>query len=160
MKQRIAKTLEEAIEQETEDLSALVLEYSKRIRELVDAVKVGPQAGEAALARLADMVNTDRFERVGTYRECVGWDEYCKLLMDWGAEFNWDCHVRRVSQCPGYVLLELTEFGEYVPKKEMDIVCSLSIYEFGDNGKIDHLDVYLQRENKPAPPGSWGDAEQ
>ena len=157
MKQRIARPLDGAIAQETEPLSALVLDYSRRIRDLVDAVKVGPAEGAAALARLEEMVDTASFERVGTYMECVRWDEYCRLLMDWGRDFNWDCHVRRVSECDGYAMLELTEFGEYAPRKEMDIVCSLSIYEFNAMGKINHLDVYLQRANKEPSPGTWAD---
>jgi hypothetical protein len=158
VKQRIAKTLDEAIAQETDPLSKLVLDYTRRIRNLVIAMKDGKDAGEAKLAELAAMVDTNAFERVGTFRERVNWDQYSQLLRDWGTDYNWDCHVRRVSQQPGYVFLELTEFGEYAATSTMDEVCSVSIYEFDENNRIVHLDVYLQRRDKAPAPGSWSKA--
>ena len=157
MQLREAKTLEEAIVREDEPLSQIVLEYTKRMREYVDACKVGGAAEEAAFTAVAELVDTARFERVGTYQERVNWDQYCTLLRNWGREYNWDCHVRRISQRGGFVVLELTEFGELDATKKMEEVCSASIYEFDENKKIVHLDVYLQSGEKEQVMEAWGE---
>jgi hypothetical protein len=157
VKLRIAKTLEDAIAREDEPLSQLVLEYSKRMRDYVDACKVGPEEEAAKLAILEELVDTERFERVGTYLERVNWAQYRTLIHNWGMDSNWDCHVRRVSQQAGFVVLELTEFGEKAATKVMEEVCSASFYEFDENRKLVHLDVYLQAGKKDAVPEKWGE---
>ena len=157
VKERGARALEEAIARESDPLSSLVLDYTLNIRNLVQAFKIGKDAGEERLRQLrAD--DTDVFERVGTFQERVDRDQYCDLLRGWAIDYNWDCRVRRISQQPGYVFLEPTEFGEHAATSTMDEVCSLSIYEFDENDKIAHLDVYLQRRDKEGAPGSWSKA--
>jgi hypothetical protein len=51
--------------------------------------------------------------------------------------------VRRVSELPGLVYLEIGE--RHARPGGVALVNSLSVYEFSSGGKIRHLDVYLQR---------------
>jgi hypothetical protein len=51
--------------------------------------------------------------------------------------------IRRVSELPGLVYLEVEE-RHTRPDGRVDVVNSMSVYEFTDEAKIRHLDVYLQ----------------
>ena len=68
---------------------------------------------------------------------------------------DWNVRLRRITEEPGYVFMELTEFGSYKGLVPDDSIYSLSVYEFNEKSKLRHLDVYMQRENVPIAPGSW-----
>ena len=51
--------------------------------------------------------------------------------------------VRRVSELPGLVYLEIEE--RHTRASNIAVVNSMSVYEFNEVGQIRHLDVYLQQ---------------
>ena len=56
---------------------------------------------------------------------------------------GFDTVLRRISELPGLVYLELEE--RHTRPGGVAVVNSLSVYEFNADGKIKHLDVYLQQ---------------
>lgn len=122
-------------------LSRTVLEYSLLMKRMVDAAK-DPGFSRASWAPLEAMVAVDTFERVGNFKEVMDWQEYVDFLTAWAPNADWDCSFRRVTEVDGIVILELEErstAGDF-----QSTVNSVSIYEFDGNGKIRHLDIYLQ----------------
>jgi hypothetical protein len=57
-------------------------------------------------------------------------------------ESEWECSFKRISERDNVVILELEErltMGDF-----SSAVNSISVYEFDGDGKVDHLDIYLQ----------------
>ncbi|WP_448483297.1 hypothetical protein [Mycolicibacter sinensis] len=82
------------------------------------------------------------FERVGNFKEVMNWTQYLGFLSNWAPSSSWEASFKRVSEVDGVVFLELeerSEVGEFT-----SVVNSLSVYEFADDGKISHIDLYLQ----------------
>jgi hypothetical protein len=145
-------TLEEALAQEKGELSQLVLTYSDVMKRILDSAKGNPSFSVASWAPLAELVDVEKFERVGPFKEVVNWQEYAELLTNWSIRSGWDVRVRRITEHDNVVFLELAEFSTHADVD--DSIYSLSVYEL-DNKKIRHLDVYMQRENVPLPAGTW-----
>jgi hypothetical protein len=143
MKSKANMTLEEAIAQEKGQLSQIVLKFTKVMKDILDSAKNNPKFSVASWAPLTQMVDTKTFERVGIFKEVVNWQEYADLLTSWATRSSWEFRIRRISEQPGCVFLELEEFSHY--KESSDAIYSLSVYEFGDGTKLRHLDVYMQR---------------
>ena len=124
-----------------------VLEYGLVTKRLVDEAKK-PGFSVASWSPLAELVATDEFERVGAFKEVTDWSTYVDFLTNWATSSEWECSLRRVTETPGAVFLELEErsrIGEFA-----NVVNSLSVYEFTDAGRIRHIDLYLQMERPPA----------
>ena len=155
MKVKAHMTLEEAMAKEKGTLSQLVLKYTSVMKQLLDQAKDNPGFTTKSWAPLAEMVDVDNFERIGTWKEVVNWQQYEKLLTQWAVISDWSVRVRRITEQPGYVFMELAEFGSYKGTVPDDSIYSLSVYEFNEKNKLRHLDVYMQRENVPIAPGSW-----
>jgi len=122
-------------------LSRRVIEYSLAMKSLVDAAHL-PGFSGADCAELASFVDPARFERVGNFKEVMDWPAYAAFLVAWAPTAQWECSFRRVSECGTVVFLELeerTRTGDF-----SSVVNSLSVYEFGEDGRITHLDIYLQ----------------
>lgn len=127
--------------------SRSVLEYSQVVKRVLDGSKQ-PGFDIDSWAPLAELIDTDAFERIGNFKEVMDWDAYVRFLTDWARGAEWDCSFKRVTEAGQVVFLELEErsaFGDY-----RTVVNSLSVYEFNSAGKIAHVDVYLQME----PPGA------
>jgi hypothetical protein len=124
-------------------LARKVLEFEKTIKRLVTAAKQ-PGFTSADWAPLAELVAVDEFERVGPWREVMSWQEYTDFLTRWASSTEFETTLRRISELPGLVFLELEERN--AKADGVTVVNSLSVYEFDDAGKIRHLDIYLQRE--------------
>ena len=121
-------------------LTRAVLEYTKTMERLVPTVK-----GPAGWSPLAGFVAVDEFERVGTFREVQGWQQYTEMLTQWAtATVKFETTVRRTSEVPGLVYFEIEE--RHFRGDAAHVVNSLTVFEFDDDGKIRHLDVYLQQE--------------
>jgi hypothetical protein len=73
-------TLEEAMAKEKGTLSQLVLRYTSVMKQLLDQAKDNPGFTTKSWAPLAEMVDVDNFERIGTWKEVVNWQQYEKLL--------------------------------------------------------------------------------
>lgn len=128
-------------------LCRTVLDYSVIVKQVVDsAKKAGFDAG--SWAPLAALVDTDRFERVGNFKEVMDWPAYIGFLTDWAPTAEWECSFKRVTEKGGLVFLELEERTSSAGFNS--VVNSLSVYQFDEAGRITHVDVYLQMELPPA----------
>jgi len=128
-------------------LSRVVLEYSRVVKRVVDSAQK-PGFSVESWAPLAELVDTDAFERMGNFKEVMDWQAYVRFLTDWAPSASWECSFKRITEAGRVVFLELeerTEIGDF-----RTAVNSLSVYEFNDADKIVHVDIYLQME----PPGS------
>lgn len=124
-----------------------VLEYSQITKRAVQAAKQ-PGATAAIWDPLKEIIATDEFERVGNFKEVMNWDQYVGFLNAWAATSEWDCSFRRISEVGDVVFLELEERSTV--GAHQSVVNSASVYEFNADGKIHHVDVYLQM---PLPTG-------
>jgi hypothetical protein len=127
-------------------LGRRAIEFQDIVARTVAAAKE-PGFGPDGWSELAAIVDVDRFERVGTWLEVMDWDGYTQFLTKWAAQAEFATVVRRVSELPGLVYLEIEEHHGHGDAEQ--VVNSLSVLEFegGDDdgeGRIVHLDVYLQ----------------
>jgi hypothetical protein len=119
-------------------LTRTVLDYTHAIERLVPTVR-----DPSDWAPLAEFVAVDDFERVGTFMELQDWQQYIEMLTPWAsATEKFETTVRRVSELPGLVYFEIEE--RHVRGDAVQIVNSLTVFEFDEAGRIRHLDVYLQ----------------
>ena len=95
---------------------------------------------------LKDLVSDD-FQRIGTFKEVMTCDDMIGFLQRWSPTTDWEGSFKRVSEYDKVVVLELEERvkdeGAWTP------VNTVSIFEFNEEGKLRHLDVYIQ-----SPPGA------
>ncbi len=128
---------------ENSRLSDKVRAFEDTVKRVVPATKE-PGFTPAGWAPLAELVAVDEFERVGTWLEVMNWREYTDFLTKWASATEFETTLRRISEVRNLVYLEVQErhrMGEGTPIE----VNSLSVFEFNDDGKVRHLDVYLQR---------------
>jgi hypothetical protein len=120
-------------------LTATVLDYTETMARLVPAVN-----GASDWAPLAEFVAVDEFERVGTFMEVQDWRQYTEMLTKWAsATTKFETTMRRVSELPRLVYFEIEE--RHFRGDAAHAVNSLTVFEFNEDGKIRHLDVYLQQ---------------
>ena len=95
-------------------------------------------------APLATFVAVDEFERVGTAREVQDWQQYAEMLTQWAsATDSFETTVRRISEFRSLVYFEIEE--RHIRGGNVAVVNSMTVFGFNDDGKIRHLDVYLQQ---------------
>ena len=124
-------------------LAQQVLDFEATVKRLVKAAK-DPGFTAADWAPLAEFVATGEFERIGTWMEVMNWQQYTEFMTQWArSSMGFDTVLRRIFELPGLVYLELEE--RHTRNGGVAVVNSLSVYEFNDEGKIKHLDVYLQQ---------------
>ena len=123
-------------------LSRTVLQYIALMKQLVVRAKQ-PGFTDANWSPLAKLVAVTDFRRVGPFKEVMTWPEYASYLTKWSKSSGHDHSVRRITEAPGVVFLELEERNG--TGANVSVVNSMSVYEFDKNGKIRHLDIYLQR---------------
>jgi len=124
-------------------LAQQVLDFEATVKRLVKAAK-DPGFTAAGWAPLAEFVAVREFERVGTWMEVMNWQQYTEFMTQWASSsMGFDTVLRRISELPGLVYLELEE--RHTRPGGVAVVNSLSVYEFNADGKIKHLDVYLQQ---------------
>jgi hypothetical protein len=120
-------------------LTRKVLAYDQTLKCLVPA----PRA-RADWAPLARFVAVDEFERVGTFLEVQNWQEYTAMLTRWAsATDSFETTVRRISELHGLVYYEIEE--RHFLGGTVNVVNSMTVFGFDEDGKIRHLDVYLQK---------------
>lgn len=122
-------------------LARKALDYTQTTKDLVDASKQ-PGFSAGRWSALAALVDTSAFERVGNFKEVMTWDVYVGFLDGWARTSEWECSFKRVTQHGDIVLLELEERSSV--QGVTNAVNSVSVYEFNGDGKIRHLDIYLQ----------------
>jgi hypothetical protein len=120
-------------------LTRKVLEYEHAMKRLVPTIEA-----PADWAPLAEFVAVDTFERVGTFLEVQNWQQYTEMLTHWAsATETFETTVRRISELPGLVYFEIEE--RHFRGGDVHVVNSMTVFEFDEDGKIRHLDVYLQQ---------------
>lgn len=99
---------------------------------------------DADWAPLAEFVAVDEFERVGTFCEVQNWQDYTEMLTQWAtAVDSFETTVRRISELRDRVYFEIEE--RHYRGGNVNVVNSMTVFEFDEDGKIRHLDVYLQQ---------------
>lgn len=134
------KNVEEVIGSYT-GLSRTVLDYSLIMKRVVDSAKQ-PGFSAQSWAPLTELVAVDEFQRVGNFKEVMSWQDYVNFLTNWAPTADWECSFKRITETPGLVFLELEERAQMGDYK--NVVNSLSVYEFNEDGKMRHIDIYLQ----------------
>lgn len=120
-------------------LTGKVLDYTQTMKRLVPAI-----TAPADWAPLAEFVAVDEFERVGTFLEVQDWQQYTEMLTQWAsATETFETTVRRISELPGLVYFEIEE--RHFRGGNVNVVNSMTVFEFDEDGTIRHLDVYLQQ---------------
>ncbi|ORB75372.1 hypothetical protein [Mycobacterium scrofulaceum] len=118
-----------------------VLQYCDNTKRLVDATKK-PGFSVDSWAPLAELVAVGEFERVGAFKEVMRWPDYVEFLTHWATSSQWECSFKHITESGGRVFLELEERSEVGDFRS--VVNSLSVYDFTHDGKIRHIDLYLQ----------------
>jgi hypothetical protein len=125
-------------------LSRKVLQYCDNFRRIAD--KIREQRFSAAdWAPIEALVDVEKFQRVGVFLtnrvEVSGWQEYKKLIEQYGGMTSWEGTLRRITEVPGLVFLELEERN--TREGVTDISNTVTIYKFDGAGKLAKLDVYV-----------------
>ena len=120
-------------------LTWTVLGYEAAMRRLVPTVRVRQD-----WQPLTEFVAVEDFERVGTFMERQDWRTYTEMLTQWaGSIDSFETSVHRVSESGNLVYYEIEE--RHHRGGNVSVVNSLTVFEFGDDGRIRRLAVYLQQ---------------
>jgi hypothetical protein len=120
-------------------LTRRVLAYVETMERLVPTVRAASD-----WSPLAAHVDTERFERVGVYMEVQSWEQYVTMLTGWAASIErFESRVRRISELAPLVYYETEE--HHFHGEQETVVNSMTVFELGDDGRIRHLEVYLQQ---------------
>lgn len=130
-------------------LSRKVLEYSSQFSRLVNKLKTGG-VSDADWEPFADIVNTTTFERVGVFlgaqAEVIDWEKYKEYISLYGGATDWEGTLRNITEKDSRVILELEERN--TRNGETDVSNTVTIYEFDQDKKLVHLDVYVMPLSK------------
>ena len=125
-------------------LSRAVLQYSEQFLQIVNKMKQ-PGFSNADWAPLEDLVDVTNFRRVGVFLtervEVSNWQEYKQFITQYGGKTSWEGTLRRITEVPGLVFLELEERN--TRDAATDVANTVTIYEFNRAGKLCNLDVYV-----------------
>lgn len=125
-------------------LARNVIQYSEAFAALVERSKKGPLA-EADWAAFEELVDVNGFERVGAFltprAEVIDWATYKKYVSQYSAGTSWEGTLRHITVEPGRVILELEERN--TRDGLTHVSNTVTIYEFTQEGKLRHLDVYV-----------------
>lgn len=69
------------------------------------------------------------------------WREYKKFITQYGGMTSWEGTLRRITEVPGLVFLELEERN--TRDGVTDVSNTVTIYEFNQADKLRKLDVYV-----------------
>src|SRR5579864_1656303 len=125
-------------------LSRKVLQYSENFLRIVNKIKQ-PGFSGADWAPLEELVDVRNFQRVGVFltnrAEVSNWQQYKQLITQYGGATAWEGTLRRITEVPGLVFLELEERN--TRDGVTDVSNTVTIYQFNEAGKLRHLDVYV-----------------
>lgn len=125
-------------------LSRKVLQYSENFLRIVEKIK-RPGFSEADWAPLEELVDVRNFRRLGVFltdrAEVSNWQQYKQLLTEYGGMTTWEGTLRRITEVPDLVFLELEERN--TRDGVTDVSHTVTIYEFNPAGKLHKLDVYV-----------------
>ena len=120
-------------------LSRAVLHYQDLMKQLIPTV-----ANPTDWGPLAELVAVNNFERVGSFLEVQSWQEYTEMLTQWASRVSrFETTVHRISELSNLVFFEIEE--RHFSGSSVAVVNSMTVFGFEAEGKICHLDVYLQQ---------------
>ncbi len=123
----------------TSPLTNRVLEYERTMKHLVPTVGSSSDWGP-----LATFIDVENFERLGTFLEQQGWAQYTEMLTQWASSIDsFETTVRRISEVAPLVYYEIEE--RHRRGSAVNVVNSLTVFEFDEHARIRHLSVYLQQ---------------
>ena len=126
-------------------LTKKVIDYQDTVKRLVPTAK----SPEDWVAPLGEFIAVDGFERIGPFLDVQNFTQYTEMVDAWAqGTQHFDTTVRRISELPHRVYFEVEERHQINDMKI--VVNSMTVFEFGEDGKIHHLDVFLQQ---PPPNG-------
>jgi hypothetical protein len=137
--------------QDYQNLSRKVLQYCAAFNALVPKLKQS-NFSEADWAPLEALVDTKNWVRLGTFAgeksEVMDWPTYKKLVAQYAGHTTWEGTLRRITETPGLVHLELEERN--ARNGVIDVSNTVTIYKFNPDGKLINLDVYVSHVDKRA----------
>ena len=120
-------------------LTRKVLEYDHAMKHVVSDVQDPPD-----WSPVAEFVAVDEFERVGTFLEVQDWSQYTEMLTRWAsATESFETTVRRISEFGALVYYEIEE--QHHRSDNVNVINSMTVFEFDVHDKIRRLNVYLQQ---------------
>jgi hypothetical protein len=120
-------------------LTQRVIEYDRALQRLVAGV-----GDPIDWAPLAEFVAVEDFERVGTFLEVQNWKEYTEMLTRWASVTeSFETTVRRISETGALVYYEIEE--RHFRGDKVNVINSMTVFEFDANDRIRRLNVYLQQ---------------
>ena len=130
-------------------LSRKVLQYSESFLRIVNKIKQ-PGFSAADWAPLEELVDVRSFQRVGVFltnrAEVSNWQQYKQLITQYGGATAWEGTLRRITEVPGLVFLELEERN--TRDGVTDVSNTVTLYEFNQGGQLCKLDVYVSHITK------------
>lgn len=125
-------------------LTNRVLDYERAMKHLVPTVR-----SPSDWSPLAVFVDVENFERVGTFLEQQNWAQYTQMLTQWATSIDsFETTVRRISELAPLVYFEIEE--RHRRGGAVNVVNSLTVFEFDEHARIRHLAVYLQQRTATA----------
>jgi len=120
-------------------LTRRVFDYDRTMKGLVAGVE-----SPVDWAPLDEFVAVDDFERVGTFLEVQNWSQYTEMLSKWAAATDsFETSVRRISEFGSLVYYEIEE--RHIRGDKVNVINSMTVFEFDAREKIRRLHVYLQQ---------------
>jgi hypothetical protein len=120
-------------------LTLRVLEYERAIKRLVAGT-----TDQDNWTSLAEFVAVEDFERLGTFLEVQDWGQYTTMLTQWAsATESFETTVRRISEVGDLVYYEIEE--RHFRGNKVNVINSMTVFEFDTQQKIRRLNVYLQQ---------------
>lgn len=125
-------------------LSRKVLQYSENFKRIIDKIKACTLS-DADWAKMEELVDVANWQRVGVFLtntvEVSNWQQYKGTITQYGGATEWEGTLRRITEVPGLVFLELEERN--TRNGVTDVSNTVTIYEFNSAGKLRKLDVYV-----------------
>jgi hypothetical protein len=130
-------------------LSRKVLQYCESFQKIAAKLRQ-QQSADAEWAGIEELVDTANFRREGVFLkqvvELTDWQQYKELVSQYGGKTSWEGTLRRITEVPGLVFLELQERN--TREGVTDVSNTVTIYKFNDAGKLAKLDVYVAHVEK------------
>ncbi len=125
-------------------LARKVLQYAERFSDLVTTLKQR-NLTDADWAAMEELVDVENFRRHGVFlgdlMEQSTWQEYKAIINQYGGMTSWEGTLRRITEVPGLVFLELEERN--TRGGVIDVSNTVTIYQFNGDDKLIKLDVYI-----------------
>jgi len=126
------------------NLSRKVLQYCNNFSRIAEKIRQ-KQISAADWAPIEALVDVDSFRRMGVFltkvSEVSTWQQYKQIINQYGGMTSWEGTLRRITEVPGLVFLELEERN--TRDGVTDVSNTVTIYKFNDAGKLIELDVYV-----------------